>query len=425
MDLDARDEIDCLVKGMAFLMAHVAGEAFTWVGDVPVDRMGGGMVYPYLLVNVGSGAGFILVRSEESWERVSGTSIGGGTFYGLCHMLTGEASYERMLDGAEGGANDRVDLTVGDIYGGDYGKFHLKAGTIAASFGKALMCAPRADAPPSPQLHGQGARSGGGGGGGGGESPQKLGGEAEEEVEVVGAASPDGSFRSIGRQQRLITRRREATELPVESAPGFAKPLHTRSWDPATLLAAVAAGEGIGGEGGEGLAGLPLPAARERAASERHSMGVGGSAEGSGSGSVGAGGEGEDGAPEVGAGEEGGEGGPTGAAPPPYWQPRDAYRALLIMISNNLGQLAYLNALRYNCKHVYFAGNFLRVENTIAMRTLSYAISFWSKGTMEGLFLRHEGYCGALGAFLSTLEGSGGVGGGGGGEGGGAEGAPK
>ena len=25
-------------------------------------------------------------------------------------------------------------------------------------------------------------------------------------------------------------------------------------------------------------------------------------------------------------------------------------------------------------------------------------------GTMEGLFLRHEGYCGALGAFLATLE---------------------
>ena len=25
---------------------------------------------------------------------------------------------------------------------------------------------------------------------------------------------------------------------------------------------------------------------------------------------------------------------------------------------------------------------------------------------MEGLFLRHEGYCGALGAFLSTLEGA-------------------
>jgi hypothetical protein len=31
---------------------------------------------------------------------------------------------------------------------------------------------------------------------------------------------------------------------------------------------------------------------------------------------------------------------------------------------------------------------------------------------MEGLFLRHEGYCGALGAFLSTLESADGTGGG-------------
>ena len=79
-------------------------------------------------------------------------------------------------------------------------------------------------------------------------------------------------------------------------------------------------------------------------------------------------------------------------------------RSLLISISNNIGQLAYLNALQRGCKSIYFAGNFVRVENTMAMRTLAYAISFWSKGTMEGLFLRHEGYCGALGAWLSTLE---------------------
>jgi type II pantothenate kinase len=76
------------------------------------------------------------------------------------------------------------------------------------------------------------------------------------------------------------------------------------------------------------------------------------------------------------------------------------------MISNNIGQLAYLNAIKQKCRHVYFAGNFLRHENTMAMRTLAYAITFWSGGDMEGLFLRHEGYCGALGAFLSTLEAS-------------------
>lgn len=74
------------------------------------------------------------------------------------------------------------------------------------------------------------------------------------------------------------------------------------------------------------------------------------------------------------------------------------------MISNNIGQLAYLNAVRHKCTHVYFAGNFLRHENTIAMRTLAYAIKFWSAGAMDALFLRHEGYCGAIGAFLSTLE---------------------
>lgn len=53
---------------------------------------------------------------------------------------------------------------------------------------------------------------------------------------------------------------------------------------------------------------------------------------------------------------------------------------------------------------VPLAGNFLRHENTVALRTLAYAITFWSKGNMEGLFLKHEGYCGSIGAFLSTLQ---------------------
>lgn len=92
-------------------------------------------------------------------------------------------------------------------------------------------------------------------------------------------------------------------------------------------------------------------------------------------------------------------------ASPHHYAACDVSRALLIMLSNNIGQLAYLNAVRHRCAHVYFAGNFLRRDNAMAMRTLDYAIRFWSKGTMEGLFLRHEGYCGALGAFLSTLAG--------------------
>jgi type II pantothenate kinase len=34
------------------------------------------------------------------------------------------------------------------------------------------------------------------------------------------------------------------------------------------------------------------------------------------------------------------------------------------------------------------------------MNTLSYAIRFWSQGSKQAYFLRHEGYLGAVGAFL-------------------------
>ena len=35
------------------------------------------------------------------------------------------------------------------------------------------------------------------------------------------------------------------------------------------------------------------------------------------------------------------------------------------------------------------------------MNTISFAINFWSKGETKAMFLRHEGFLGALGAFLS------------------------
>ena len=38
---------------------------------------------------------------------------------------------------------------------------------------------------------------------------------------------------------------------------------------------------------------------------------------------------------------------------------------------------------------VVFVGNFLRI-NTIAMRSLSTAMEYWSKGTMKALFCEHE-----------------------------------
>ena len=82
---------------------------------------------------------------------------------------------------------------------------------------------------------------------------------------------------------------------------------------------------------------------------------------------------------------------------------RDMARSLLIMSTQNIGQIAYLNAQLFDTNRIFFVGNFLR-HNKIASRTLSYAINFWSKGSMEAHFCLHEGYLGAMGAFLNNKE---------------------
>jgi len=66
--------------------------------------------------------------------------VGGGTFWGLCRLLTGIQSFDEMLAISEGGDNTAVDMLVGDIYGGhDYHKVGLAKSTIASSFGKVVM----------------------------------------------------------------------------------------------------------------------------------------------------------------------------------------------------------------------------------------------------------------------------------------------
>jgi type II pantothenate kinase len=93
-------------------------------------------LYPYLLVNIGSGVSMIKVSGPRQYDRVGGTSLGGGTLWGLLSMLTGARNFEEMLGMAERGDNTAVDMLVGDIYGSDYGKIGLKSTTIASSFGK-------------------------------------------------------------------------------------------------------------------------------------------------------------------------------------------------------------------------------------------------------------------------------------------------
>ncbi|KAI8926678.1 fumble-domain-containing protein [Entophlyctis helioformis] len=233
VQIQKEDEMECLITGLNFLVRQIAYEVFTYDERRPepmqFDNSSPGELFPYLLVNIGSGVSIIKVTSDETYERISGTSLGGGTLWGLLSLLTDAKDYDEMLDISKTGDNKNVDMLVGDIYGGDYPKIGLKGTTIASSFGKVF-------------------------------------------------------------------------KTPAE---------------------------------------------------ERKSK----------------------------------------------FKQADIAVSLLYLVSNNIGQIAYLNAQAHGIQRIYFSGFFIR-GHPITMNTLSYAISFWSKGKIKALFLRHEGYLGAVGAFL-------------------------
>lgn len=262
------DEMECLIEGLKFLslipdevyyfsdelihsLTHGGGSNANPRPPVPIQNGANGVYerpspdppkyavsfeqnptpqLPCLLVNIGSGVSVIRVDEDGSFERVSGTSLGGGTLWGLLSLLTPATTFDEMLALSEKGDNETVDMLVGDIYGQDYGRLGLKSTTIASSFGKV--------------------------------------------------------FKKDGKKGTF-------------------------------------------------------------------------SAE-------------------------------------------DISKSLLYAVSNNIGQIAYMNAEKYNLERIYFGGCFIR-GHAATISTLSYAIRFWSKGTKRALFLRHEGFLGAIGAWMKNI----------------------
>ncbi|XP_063303515.1 pantothenate kinase 3 isoform X2 [Pelobates fuscus] len=94
--------------------------------------------YPLLVVNIGSGVSILAVHSKDCYKRVCGTSLGGGTFLGLCSLLTGCESFEEALEMASSGDSTHADKLVKDIYGGDYERFGLPGWAVASSFGNMI-----------------------------------------------------------------------------------------------------------------------------------------------------------------------------------------------------------------------------------------------------------------------------------------------
>ncbi|XP_049852310.1 4'-phosphopantetheine phosphatase isoform X1 [Schistocerca gregaria] len=239
LSVDKEDEMSCLIKGCNFLLKNITDEAFEYHRHGNPEykfQNADPNIFPYLLVNIGSGVSIMKVESDNSYERIGGTATGGGTFWGLGSLLTKAKGFDELLELAEKGDHRNVDMLVRDIYGGDYKMLGLPADLIASSFGKAMH---------------------------------------------------------VSKDRNLNT----ATQFSEA----------------------------------------------------------------------------------------------------------DLARSLLFTISNDIGQIACLYALMHGLNKVYFGGYFLR-NHPLSMHTVSYSINYWSKGKVQALFLRHEGYLGAIGAFLKGAE---------------------
>lgn len=139
LDLHKFDEMDSLIHGIHYIEDYNPHECY-YLSD-PLDVQKCTKVpfdfshpYPFLVVNIGSGVSILAVYSPDKYKRVTGTSLGGGTFLGLCCLLTGCETFEEAIQLAASGDSTKVDKLVRDIYGGDYPKFGLSGETVASRY---------------------------------------------------------------------------------------------------------------------------------------------------------------------------------------------------------------------------------------------------------------------------------------------------
>lgn len=90
--------------------------------------------YPLLVVSIGSGVSILAVHFKDNYKQVTTTSLGEGTFLGLCSLLYGCESFEEALEMASKGDSTQADKLSCDIYGGDHERFGLPGWTATSSF---------------------------------------------------------------------------------------------------------------------------------------------------------------------------------------------------------------------------------------------------------------------------------------------------
>lgn len=153
MQIFKHDEMASMVNGLSFVLKYANRSSFSvpssptrqnedeGSGNRLIERMRSYEEekegdFPKLLVTIGSGVSLIKVNDFNSFDRVGGTMIGGGTLMGLSNLLTGINDFDRIIELAQSGTNSNVDMLVSDIYGDNSPFKELAGDLLASSFAK-------------------------------------------------------------------------------------------------------------------------------------------------------------------------------------------------------------------------------------------------------------------------------------------------
>ena len=91
-------------------------------------------LYPYILTTGDEGNSVFRVDSSDSFKKIGHSTIGPATIWSLFYLACNNEDYEDpkfALKEAAKGNNNNIDLSVGDIYGGDYSGVGLSSHKIA------------------------------------------------------------------------------------------------------------------------------------------------------------------------------------------------------------------------------------------------------------------------------------------------------
>lgn len=403
--LEKKDELESVVRGIIFtLLEDPEKECFAYEPVNPADNFvykdemdteikkvprpvsfHMGSFFPFLVVNIGSGVSIIKVESPTAFRRVSGTALGGATFFGLCKLLTRCETFDEAMNFAERGNSKTVNLRVEDIYGGSYDRIGLPGNLTACFFGKAAAT--------------YGA---------------SLPASSSHNVDVLRYSEPPSLFAwMIGAAPRTGIDNSffgGALSRTLEKYPNLRIFLPSREFIRGALFGLLCTSifyfNKIVYESGlisvsekiiqDMVSTFLMPVAMPLAvvpvliltvffltiviftAYLRYRKNIRKMR--------------EEAQANANAAQE--------HRKAHVFKDEDIARALVVMISQNVTQIAFLNAKLHNTKKVIFTGNFLR-HNTIALKTLSNMMRIWSKGDqVDALFLEHEGFLGAIGCFL-------------------------